>query len=286
MKILLLGGQGQIGYELGRSLAPLGELLIPHRKEFDLEGPFLGTSLPWQDIRVIINCAAYTAVDLAQKEQERALIINAKAPGLLAQKARESGALLVHYSTDYVFDGHKVGPYTESDKPGPLNIYGKTKLEGERALETSGCRYLLLRTSWVYSTRRKNFVKTIASLAKGKKELRVVNDQVGIPTSAEFIADISAHLVRELMDQDHPGGLYHLSPRGQTSWYGFAKFILEQLHLRGKVTLKAQRSENSPGKAQRPKNSSLDASKLAQDFNFHLPPWESLAKRVLREGWA
>jgi len=268
LRILLTGANGQVGWELRRTLAALGELEALGRAEIDLRDVGrIREAVRASNADVIVNAAAYTAVDKAESEREAAFAVNANAPGVLAEEAKRSGALLVHYSTDYVFDGAKPAPYVEEDEPNPVNVYGASKLAGERAIVGSGCRYLILRTSWVYGARGANFYLTMLRLARERPELRVVDDQEGAPTSSLAIARATAQLLR-------PGahGLYHLSAAGQTSWCGFARAILGRAGLATPVV--AIRTEDYPAPARRPRNSRLDCSRLRADFGVALAPWE------------
>jgi dTDP-4-dehydrorhamnose reductase len=268
LRILLTGANGQVGWELRRTLAPLGELEAHGRAELDLrDAGRMREAVRASNADVIVNAAAYTAVDKAESEREAAFAVNAAAPGVLAEEAKRSGALLVHYSTDYVFDGAKPAPYVEEDEPNPINVYGASKLAGERAIAASGCRYLILRTSWVYGPRGANFYLTMLRLARERPELRVVDDQVGAPTSSLAIARATAQLLR-------PGahGLYHLSAAGRTSWCGFARAILGRAGIATPVV--AIRTEDYPAPARRPRNSRLDCSRLRADFGVVLAPWE------------
>jgi dTDP-4-dehydrorhamnose reductase len=268
LRILLTGRNGQVGWELQKALAPLGELTALGRAELDLsDARRLREAVRAANPDVIVNAAAYTAVDKAESEREAAFAVNATAPGVLAGEAKRNGALLVHYSTDYVFDGTKPAPYVEEDEPNPLNVYGASKLAGERAIAASGCRHLILRTSWVYGPRGANFYLTMLRLARERPELRVVDDQVGAPTSSLAIARATAQLLR-------PGahGLYHLSAAGRTSWCGFARAILGRAGIATPVV--AIRTEDYPAPAKRPRNSRLDCSRLRADFGVALAPWE------------
>jgi dTDP-4-dehydrorhamnose reductase len=275
LKILLTGRNGQVGWELLKALAPLGELTALGRAELDLrDAGRIREAVRASNPDVIVNAAAYTAVDRAESERDAAFAVNAGAPGTLAAEAKRSGALLVHYSTDYVFDGAKPAPYVEEDEPNPVNAYGASKLAGERAIAASGCRYLILRTSWVYGPRGANFYLTMLRLARERPELRVVDDQVGAPTSSLAIARATAQLLR-------PGahGLYHLSAAGKTSWCGFARAILAGAGLATPVT--AIRTEDYPAPAKRPRNSRLDCSRLRADFGVALAPWEAGLAEVI-----
>jgi dTDP-4-dehydrorhamnose reductase len=268
LRILLTGGNGQVGWELRKTLAPLGEILAPGRTELDLrDAARLREAVRAANADVIVNAAAYTAVDRAESERDAAFAVNAAAPGVLAEEAKKSGALLVHYSTDYVFDGDKPAPYVEEDEPNPLNVYGASKLAGERAIAASGCRHLILRTSWVYGPRGGNFMLTMLRLARERPELRVVDDQVGAPTSSLAIARATAQVLR-------PGahGTYHLSAAGHTSWCGFARAILKRAGIATPVI--AIRTEDYPTAARRPRNSRLDCARLRADFGISLAPWE------------
>ena len=285
MRILLTGAGGQVGGELKSTLAALGEVQALRRAEVDLgDTDAIRRVVRAANPDTIVNAAAYTAVDKAESERDAAFAVNAVAPGVLAEEAKRNGALLVHYSTDYVFDGTKPSPYVEQDAPNPINVYGESKLEGERAIAASGCRYLILRTSWVYGPRGSNFMLTMLRLAKERPELRVVDDQVGAPTSSLEIARATAQLLR-------PGahGLYHLAAAGQTSWCGFARAILERAGIATPVI--AIRTEDYPTAARRPRNSRLDCSRLRADFGVTLAPWdealaETMAARSYNSGRA
>lgn len=293
-KILLFGKNGQVGWELQRSLAPLGELIALHSTSTDFCGDLTDLAGVRQTIRkitpdIIVNAAAYTAVDKAESEPELAHALNAEAPGVIASEAKQQNAWLVHYSTDYVFNGHGDQPFVETDATEPLNTYGKTKLQGEKNIQASGCLHLIFRTSWVYSANGNNFIKTILRLAQQRDKLTVVNDQIGSPTGAELIADITALTL--LMTKHNPeiSGLYHLTASGSTSWYEFAKYILESaesanLPLKIKSTaLQPIASSDFPSAAQRPFNSRLSSLKLAKTFDLMLPAWQCGVKRALTE---
>jgi dTDP-4-dehydrorhamnose reductase len=265
---MLVGRDGQVGRELARSLAPLGEVHALGRAQLDLaDAGRISAVVRAASPVVIVNAAAYTAVDRAESEPELAFAVNATAPGLLAAEAARLGALLVHYSTDYVFDGTKPGAYVEDDPPHPLNVYGSSKLAGERAMAASGCRRLILRTSWVYGPHGSNFMLTMLRAARERPELRVVDDQVGAPTSSLAIARATAQVLRAGGE-----GLYHLSAAGKTSWCGFARAILAHAGLDTPVV--AIRSEEYPAAARRPRNSLLDNSRLQATFGVALAPWE------------
>ena len=275
MRILLTGRNGQVGGELNKTLAPLGELTALGRAELDLrDAAGVRDAVRAAKPEVIVNAAAYTAVDRAEAEREAAFAVNATAPGVLAEEAKRAGALLVHYSTDYVFDGEKPAPYVEEDTPNPLNVYGASKLAGERAIAASGCRHLILRTSWVYGPRGSNFFLTMLRLAREKPELRVVDDQVGAPTSSLAIARGTAQLLTRRAQ-----GLYHMSAAGETSWCGFARAILSSAGLATAVV--AIRTEDYPAPAKRPRNSRLDCSRLRRDFGLSLAPWEEQLAEVI-----
>ncbi len=294
MKILLLGPNGQVGWELQRSLSPLGRLKACDRNTVDLENLDALRAVV-RDYRpaAIVNAAAYTAVDKAESQPDKAECINVKAVELLANEAKHLDAWLLHYSTDYIFDGTKSGAYVEADKPNPLSVYGRTKLQGEEAIGQSGCRHLVFRTSWVYAVHGSNFVKTIIRLAGERDTLDVVADQVGAPTSAEFIADTTAlclyRMARDKTFGERAGGIYHLTPTGKTSWHGFASYILDEIRRLG-VELRL-RPENIrpvttaeyPTAAKRPANSCLDTRKVIGAFGLHLPSWQFHAQRLIPE---
>lgn len=294
MKILLFGQGGQVGWELQRSLAPLGELVALSTNSRTLCGDFTNLDGIAETIRkvapdIIVNAAAYTAVDKAETETELSSTINALAPAVLAQQARQSGAWLIHYSTDYVFDGSGDKPWLETDPTGPLGVYGKTKLEGEQAIIASGCHHLIFRTSWVYAARGANFIKTMLRLAKERDKLSVIDDQIGAPTGAELLADVTAHAIRTAWQHPEFNGVYHLSAGGQTSWHSYALFAIEYARRAGidiKVTteaIEAIPTSAYPTPAPRPKNSRLDTGKLQTTFNLNLPHWQDGVTRVLTE---
>lgn len=292
MKILLLGKNGQVGWELQRSLSPLGEVLALDRHGLtgdlaDLDG--LRCTLRELKPEIIVNAAAYTAVDRAEEERELANRINAQAPGVLAEEAKALGALLVHYSTDYVFDGGGVAPWQETDPPGAVNHYGASKLAGERHIQASGCRHLIFRTSWVYAARGGNFLAAMARLIRERDALQVVDDQFGAPTGAELIADVTAHTLCKAGQDTSLEGLYHLAAAGETSWHGFATFIAEWLQEH-EITIQATPeriapipSSEWPTPAQRPLNSRLDTTRLEHAFGLTMPPWQQGTARVLHE---
>lgn len=294
MKILLLGKDGQVGWELQRSLAPLGEVLALNSRSdsycgdlADLAG--LGRTVQDWAPDVIVNAAAYTAVDKAESEREQAFRVNAEAVGVLAQAAAASGALLVHYSTDYVFPGQGVMPWQETDEVGPLNVYGESKLAGEQAIQASGCKHLIFRTCWVYAARGNNFARTMLRLATERDTLGVIDDQFGAPTGAELIADVTAHAIVAARHDAALSGLYHLAAAGETTWCGYARFVLEHAAAAG-VALKvsaeavnALTTDAYPTPAKRPANSRLDTHKLEKAFGLRLPEWQQGVARMLTE---
>ncbi|ADJ29161.1 dTDP-4-dehydrorhamnose reductase [Nitrosococcus watsonii] len=287
-RILLVGASGQVGWELQRSLAPLGEVFIPGRERLNLAQvdsirPYLAEIQP----TLIVNAAAYTAVDKAEEEPEQALAINGKAPGVLAETARQQGAALIHYSTDYVFDGQGVYPYREGDTPRPLNVYGQTKLAGEQAIAAVGGAYLILRTSWVYGLRGHNFLLTMQRLAQEREVLTVVNDQWGTPTWSRLIAEGTAQIVAQSRGQRQDSipqaGIYHLSCGGKTTWHGFAQAILARLAQgAGPVArLEAIPSADYPIPARRPAFSCLDNTRIKDTFGIQLPSWRTALELAL-----
>lgn len=295
MKILLLGKNGQIGWELQRSLAALGTVVALDRQGDnglcgDLTNPH-GLARMVQDVQpdVIVNAAAHTAVDKAEAEPELAYALNTHAPGVLAQQAYALNALLVHYSTDYVFDGRGVVAHTEMDAPAPLSVYGHTKLEGERRIVASGCRHLIFRTSWVYAARGNNFAKTMLRLAQERQSLTIINDQWGAPTGADLVADVTAHAIRHVCRHQQTQGLYHLVAAGQTNWHAYAQYVLEQAQqIQPSIVIKATDiaavpTSAFPTAAQRPHNSRLDSSKLQSTFALQMPDWQQGVVRMLRE---
>jgi len=278
VKILLTGKNGQLGWELARALAPLGELAAYDRAILDLAKPDqIAAAVSSVKPDIIVNAAAYTAVDRAESEPDAAFAVNAAAPGLLAEGAKRAGALLIHYSTDYVFDGTKEMPYVEEDLPNPLNVYGRSKLAGEQAIRDVGGKYLILRTSWVYAARGRNFLLTIRRLLKEKDELRVVSDQIGAPTSAGALAVATAELLRRhgAAALGDARGIYHVAAAGCTSWHGFATEIarLEQPDFPVRIVPIA--SGEYPSPARRPRNSRLSSEKLHRSFGIELPRWEA-----------
>jgi len=293
MRILLTGKHGQVGFELQRALAPLGEVWAVDYTECDLADAAAVCELI-QSVKpdLIVNSAAYTAVDKAESEPELAHAVNAIAPRVLGEEAAKRGAWIIHYSTDYVFDGTKPGEYTEDDETNPLSVYGRTKRNGEIALEESGAPYLILRTSWVVGAHGSNFAKTILRLASERKSLNVVGDQHGAPTSAALLADVTAHLVRQRRregDANFPYGLYHLAASGETTWCEYARFIVaETLAVGRSLALSSDEirgitSSDYPTAAKRPANSRLDTSKLQKTFDLKLPNWQSGVRHVLQQ---
>ena len=288
MKILLLGKGGNVGQELQRTLLPLGQLTSLCRYDADFEDiAALRSVVSAHAPNIIVNAAAYTAVDQAETHVDSAQRINADAVGVLADYAKRHGALLVHYSTDYVFDGTKADPYVESDRTNPLSVYGKTKRAGELAVLDSGCEAIVLRTSWVYSSHGKNFIKTILRLAKERDELRIVADQCGAPTSAEMIADVTALAIAGHQNGQLPRGLYHLAAQGEATWHTLACHIVRRalsngVHLRTTAdSIRPISTEEYPAAAQRPKNSRLNAHALTMALRLQLPNWEVHANRAI-----
>jgi len=282
MQIMLVGKGGQVGHELLRPLAAIGDLVSFDRTGANLERPDeLSALLRRERPDVIVNAAAYTAVDKAESEFERARLVNATAVGAMARAAADLGATLVHYSTDYVFDGTKAGRYVETDEPKPLSVYGATKLEGERAVMASGCRHWIFRTTWVYAAHGHNFIRTMLRLGRERDELRVVDDQFGVPTAARLIAEVTAACIGRLATGSPPAsGVYHLAPHGETTWCRFARAILAMAREQG-VPLRCTPEKvvgigtaDYPLPARRPANSRLDTSKLETALNIRLPEWQ------------
>lgn len=278
-RILLTGCNGQVGWELARTLSTLGEVVATDSKTLDLaDADAIRRVMAEVRPPIVVNPAAYTAVDKAESEAERAHAINAIAPGILAEETEKLGALLVHYSTDYVFDGRKRTPYREDDPTGPLNAYGRTKLAGERAIAESGCRHLVLRTSWVYGPRGRNFLATMLALAATREELRVVDDQRGAPTTSPFLAQATVRALRAIPDEGVASGIYHLSAAGETTWAGFASAIFARAAAR--PGFRAPRvvpipSSAYPTPARRPRYSVLSSRKFTRTFGFAPPSWEA-----------
>lgn len=295
MKLLLLGKNGQVGWELQRALAPLGEVVAldrhgAHGLHGDLSQPdALRATVRNLRPDVIVNAAAYTAVDKAESEPALARTLNAEAPAALAQEAAAIGAWLVHYSTDYVFDGSGNAARDEQAPTAPLSIYGQTKLEGEQAIAASGCKHLTFRTSWVYAARGGNFAKTMLKLAGERDQLRVVADQIGAPTGADLIADVTAHALHEALRQPSVSGLYNLAAGGEVSWHGYACHVIEWARAQGHAikvaadAVQAIPSNDYPTPARRPLNSRLSTDKLRRAFGLVLPAWQNGVERMLSE---
>ena len=282
-RILLTGAQGQVGWELRRSLAPLGEVIATTRADGDLARPdVLLQTIRTLRPQIIVNAAAYTAVDRAEQESELALRVNADAPGLLAEAARSLDALLVHYSTDYVFDGRLDRPYRENDPPGPLGVYGASKFAGEQAIAASGCCHLILRTSWVYGARGHNFLLTILRLAREERPLRIVADQTGAPTWCRMLAEATALALADPAVRDK-SGLYHLSAAGATTWHGFAQAALESLRGPAAPPVTPIGTADYPLPARRPAHSCLDSSRFRASFGLALPDWRDSLELCLQE---
>ena len=294
MRILLFGANGQVGWESQRSLSPLGEVIALDRRSTELCGDLTDLNGIQDTVRrvapdVIVNAAAYTAVDKAESDAETAHLVNAVAPGVLAEAANALGALLVHYSTDYVFDGNGSKPWVETDPTGPLSVYGKTKLEGERRIASQCARHLIFRTSWVYAARGSNFAKTMLRLAQGRDTLNVINDQYGAPTGADLIADVTVHAIAHVMRKPDDAGIYHLAASGETTWFDYAKYVVDQ-SIRSQTapeiivkTLNPVPASAFPTSAQRPYNSRLNTTKLQQTFGLHLATWQQGVARMFAE---
>jgi dTDP-4-dehydrorhamnose reductase len=293
MKIALFGCGGQVGWELQRALAPLGELTAldfdtTPRADFsqpDALAALVRTLRP----DVIVNAAAHTAVDKAESEPEFARTLNALAPGVLAREAAALGAWLVHYSTDYVFDGSGNQPRSEDAQTGPLSTYGRTKLEGEELIRASGCQHLILRTSWVYAARGGNFAKTMLKLAAERERLTVIDDQIGAPTGADLLADVTAHALRMAQQQPQLGGTYHVVAAGETSWHGYARHVIEWARAHGHAVkvapdaIEPVPTSAFPTPARRPLNSRLSTARLRTAFGLTLPAWQTGVDRMLTE---
>jgi dTDP-4-dehydrorhamnose reductase len=299
LKILLLGKGGQVGWELQRSLAPLGDLVALDFDSTDFCGDFTNLAGLADTVRaikpdVIVNAGAHTAVDKAETEPDLVRTINALAPGALATAAASIGAWLVHYSTDYVFDGSGSTPWVETDVPAPLSVYGRTKFEGEQLITASGCKHLILRTSWVYAARGGNFAKTMLKLAQERETLKVINDQIGAPTSAELLADVTAHAIRQVCAQPahaapNASGIYHVVASGQTSWFEYAKEVVSNARqAQTAIKIVANSIEPVPTSAfqtvaRRPLNSRLNTAKFQNTFKLTLPHWKHGVTRMLTE---
>jgi dTDP-4-dehydrorhamnose reductase len=280
MRILITGKTGQVGYELERSLQGLGEITAVDRTQMDLADlDQVRTVIRSVKPDLLVNAAAYTAVDKAESETQLAMRINSEAPAVMAEEAKRLGASMIHYSTDYVFDGTKTSPYTEDDIPSPINSYGRSKLAGEQAIVAAGIPHLILRTSWVYGMRGKNFLLTVLRLAKERDELRIVSDQHGAPTWCRTIADTTAHAVAQSIASENAqdwwrerSGIYHLTAQGQTTWYGFAKAILDHPSIANKPAVMPIPSTSYPSPARRPVNSVMNCERWLNTF-CDLPPW-------------
>lgn len=290
MRLLLFGAGGQVGWELQRALAPLGELVACGSDAADFSRPeTLPALVRAARPDAIVNAAAHTAVDRAESEPERAAAINAVAPGVLAREAAALGAWLVHYSTDYVFDGSGDAPRDEDAPTGPLGVYGRTKLEGEQAIRAAGGRHLILRTSWVYGARGGNFARTMLRLAGERDTLSVVDDQVGAPTGADLLADVTAHCLRTLAARPELGGTYHAVAAGETSWHGYARHVIAWAHAHGHALRTAPEAVLPvptgafPTPARRPHNSRLDTRRLQSAFGLTMPHWQRGVDRLLAE---
>lgn len=282
-KILILGSNGQVGWELQRTLSPLGQIVPHDRNSLDLASTNFYQTLREIKPHIIVNAAAYTAVDKAETEQELCASINAHAPQILAEEAKKLNALLIHYSTDYVYDGASQIPYKELDKTNPLNVYARTKLAGDEAILSSGCSHVILRTSWVYGSRGHNFLLTMLKLAQQRDVLKIIDDQIGAPTWCRLIAESTAQIVSRYQGQD---GLYNLTSAGKTSWFGFAKAIFD-LHsakkgLKVPELVKIPTTEY-PLPAKRPQNSLLCHEKLQKVFGIRMPDWQDALKMCLEE---
>jgi dTDP-4-dehydrorhamnose reductase len=297
MKVLLFGKGGQVGWELQRSLAPLGELVALDFDSTDFHADFTRPAQLADTVRalrpdVIVNAAAHTAVDKAESEPALAATLNAEAPRVLAREAAALGALLVHYSTDYVFDGSGDAPRDETASTGPLSVYGRTKLDGENHIRASGCAHLILRTSWVYAARGGNFARTMIKLACERDALSVIDDQFGAPTGAELLADVTAHAVRVCRADASLGGTYHCVAGGQTHWFDYARFVIEWARANGLPVrvapgeIRPVPTSGYPTPAARPLNSRLDTRKLREAFGLELPHWRTGVERMLREAYA
>ncbi|MBB4835133.1 dTDP-4-dehydrorhamnose reductase [Acinetobacter schindleri] len=293
MRILLLGKNGQVGWELQRALAPLGEVIALDRNGLNQwRGDLSQPEQIYQTILdlspdVVVNASAYTAVDLAETDQETADLINHLAVKRIADACAQTGALFVHYSTDYVFNGMGQTAFNEADAVEPLNVYGRTKELGEQAIQNSKCKYLVFRTSWVFAQRGKNFLKTMLSLAQQREELSIIDDQIGVPTSAELIADVSAHAIIQTLQDPTKIGIYHLVASGETSWFEYASYVFEQAKSLG-AELAIQKvnpisTTAYPTPAKRPHNSRLNNQKIQQAFQISLPDWKLHVQRTVIE---
>lgn len=294
MKILLFGKSGQVGWELQRSLAPLGEIIAPDRDSREICGDFTNPDHIAATVRsvmpdIIVNAAAHTAVDKCETDAGPAHLVNVTTPGILAHEARKLGAWLIHYSTDYVFDGSGKQPWTETDATCPLNVYGATKVKGEEAIQAENCQHLIFRTSWVFGVHGNNFAKNILRLATVRDQLTVINDQTGAPTGADLLADITAHAIRTAILHPQVSGLYHATARGETTWYNYARLVLDTARQAGiALSVAPENITPIPGSAfptlaRRPMNSRMDTSKLCHTFDLTLPVWQTGVSRMLTE---
>lgn len=297
MKILLLGKNGQVGWELQRALSVLGEVIALDRHRAatpygelagdlsDLDG--LRATIRSVAPEVIVNAAAYTAVDKAESERELAHTVNALASQVMAEEAKRLDAWLVHYSTDYVFDGSGSAPWKETDPVAPVNYYGATKLEGEQLIQASGCKHLIFRTSWVYAARGNNFAKTMLRLAKDRQTLNVIADQVGVPTGADLLADVAVAALQQALRKPELAGIYHLAPAGETTWHAYASDVIAFARDQGETlaveAISPIATTEYPTPAKRPLNSRLSTAKLRNSFSLHLPDWQSGVTRMLME---
>ncbi len=293
MKIVLLGKNGQVGWELQRALAPLGELIALDRSGLnewcgDLSYPQkLYQTIIDISPDIVVNASAYTAVDLAETDQKNADLINHITVAKIAEACAKIDALLVHYSTDYVFDGLGIRAFKEDDEIHPLNVYGLTKAHGEKAIQASGCNHLIFRTSWVFAAKGKNFMKTMLNLAQQREELSIIDDQIGAPTSAELIADVTAYSLIQVLNDKSKSGIYHLVASGETSWFEYAKYVFEQAENEG-LDLAVKKvnpipTTAYPTPAKRPHNSRLNNHKIQQSFHLVMPEWKVHVKRTVTE---
>jgi dTDP-4-dehydrorhamnose reductase len=295
VRILVLGCRGQVGWELKRALSPLGEVIALGRESSEgLSGDLanfdeLRHTLRTLEPQVIANAAAYTDVDRAEAEPERAERVNAEAPGVVAAEAARLNAWLVQYSTDYVFDGTGAAAWREDDRVAPLSVYGATKWRGECAVRDAGCRHLILRTQWVYAARSRNFLTKMLSMAAARDRLQVVDDHTGAPTGAELVADVTAHALRAAMERPELSGTYHLAARGETTWHGYARFALDAARQTGlpvrtpDTAIEPVPNSTFPTAARRPRNSRLDVAKLERTFGLRLPDWRVGVARTVTE---
>lgn len=297
MKILLLGKNGQVGWELQRALSVLGEVVALDRHLAatpygELKGDLsdlesLRTAIRAVSPQAIVNAAAYTAVDKAESERDTAHLVNSLASQVMAEEAKRLDAWLVHYSTDYVFDGTGTTPWKETDSVAPVNFYGATKLEGEQLIQASGCKHLIFRTSWVYAARGNNFAKTMLRLAKERTALNVIADQVGVPTGADLLADVAVAALQQAWHKAELSGIYHLVPAGETTWHAYASYVIDFARSHGEVlaveAVNPIATTEYPTPASRPLNSRLDTAKLRNFFTLHLPDWQSGVTRMLME---